>query len=288
MATSRVGRCRGRTTQTPPSLRPHQYSTIADWSLGLRRRLGCHLQGLPDHGPERHKTMTLEPGEFIGLPHARAAQGFHRIRRYGPLARRHKGARCRDRCTPSAYPRIPGTSPAATRWDAAVLTRVSIPGGSHREPAQRLVGYCAPNQHGQGFRPEWHPRHRLRARRHQLRSRAGGRAAYRRPQIPEAEQPDFSVPPLALTAWIGNELWQRIRGTWERYGYACVGFGHPLSLRDYLGQRGVELRALSEEQRFAEIAQLGQYLARGVGHVIQLQIRQTRFPCRQQSGRYQG
>src|SRR5215470_15203299 len=54
---------------------------------------------------------------------------------------------------------------------------------------------------------------------------------------PEAEQPHFSVPPLALTAWIGNELWQRIRGTWERYGYACAGFGQPLSLRDYLGQR---------------------------------------------------
>jgi len=85
---------------------------------------------------------------------------------------------------------------------------------------------------------------------------------------PEAEQPHFSVPPLALTAWIGNELWQRIRGTWDRYGYACVGFGHPLSLRDYLGQRGVELRALPEEQRFAEIAQLGQYLVRGVGHVV--------------------
>jgi len=85
---------------------------------------------------------------------------------------------------------------------------------------------------------------------------------------PAAERPHFSVPPLALTRWVGNELWQRIRGTWERYGYACVGFGHPLSLRDYLGQRGVELRALPEEQRFAEIAQLGQCLMREVGHIV--------------------
>ena len=85
---------------------------------------------------------------------------------------------------------------------------------------------------------------------------------------PAAERPHFSVPPLALTRWVGNELWQRIRGTWERYGYACVGFGHPLSLRDYLGQRSIELRALPEEQRFAEIAQLGQCLMRKVGRVV--------------------
>jgi glycerol-3-phosphate O-acyltransferase len=85
---------------------------------------------------------------------------------------------------------------------------------------------------------------------------------------PAGERPHFSVPPLALTAWVANELRQRIRGTWERYGYACVGFGHPVSLRGYLGQRGVDLRALPEEQRFAEIAQLGQCLMREVGHVV--------------------
>jgi glycerol-3-phosphate O-acyltransferase len=86
--------------------------------------------------------------------------------------------------------------------------------------------------------------------------------------IPADDRPHFSVPPLALTAWVVNELWQRIRGTWERYGYACVGFGHPLSLRGYLGRRGVDLRALPEEQLFAEIAHLGQCLMRGVGHVV--------------------
>jgi hypothetical protein len=47
-----------------------------------------------------------------------------------------------------------------------------------------------------------------------------------------------------------------------------VGFGHPLSLRGYLRQRGVDVRALPEEQRFAEVAQLGQYLIREVGHVV--------------------
>ena len=85
---------------------------------------------------------------------------------------------------------------------------------------------------------------------------------------PASERPQFSVPPLALTAWVANELWHRVRGTWKRYGYACVRVGHPLSLRDYLSQRSIDLRALSEEQRFAEIERLGQCLMREVGHVV--------------------
>jgi glycerol-3-phosphate O-acyltransferase len=85
---------------------------------------------------------------------------------------------------------------------------------------------------------------------------------------PANERPHFSVPLHALIVWVANELRQRIGGTWERYGYACVSFGHPLSLRGYLGQRGVYLRALPEEQRFAEIEQLGRCLMREVGHVV--------------------
>ena len=63
-------------------------------------------------------------------------------------------------------------------------------------------------------------------------------------------------------------LWQRVRGTWHRYGYACVSFGRPLSLRGYLAERGIDLRALPEEQRFAEIERLGQRLMGEVGRVV--------------------
>src|SRR5207244_1086033 len=54
---------------------------------------------------------------------------------------------------------------------------------------------------------------------------------------PAGERPRFAFNPLVLTAWIAKGLWQRIRGTWHRYGYACVSFGRPLSLRGYLGER---------------------------------------------------
>ena len=85
---------------------------------------------------------------------------------------------------------------------------------------------------------------------------------------PAGERPRFAFNPLVLSAWIAKGLWQRVRGTWHRYGYACVSFGRPLSLRAYLAERGTDVRALPEEQRFAEIERLGQRLMREVGHVV--------------------
>ena len=85
---------------------------------------------------------------------------------------------------------------------------------------------------------------------------------------PAGERPRFAFNPVVLTAWIVNGLWQRVRGTWHRYGYACVSFGRPLSLRGYLAERGTDIRSLSEEQRFAEIERLGQRLMREVGQVV--------------------
>jgi glycerol-3-phosphate O-acyltransferase len=85
---------------------------------------------------------------------------------------------------------------------------------------------------------------------------------------PAGERPRFAFNPLLLAAWLAKGLWQRLRGTWHRYGYACVSFGQPLSLRDYLRDRATDFRALPEAQRFAEIDQLGQRLMREVGQVV--------------------
>jgi len=85
---------------------------------------------------------------------------------------------------------------------------------------------------------------------------------------PDGERPHFAVKPLALVCWFAKGLWQGMRGTWHRYGYACVSFGRPLSLRRYLGDRSVDLRALPEERRFAEVGELGQRLMQEVGHVV--------------------
>jgi glycerol-3-phosphate O-acyltransferase len=85
---------------------------------------------------------------------------------------------------------------------------------------------------------------------------------------PKGERPRFAFNPLVLSGWLGKSVWQRMRGTWHRYGYACVSFGAPMSLRAYAGARGIDFRALPEAERFAEIERLGQSLMEAVGRVV--------------------
>jgi glycerol-3-phosphate O-acyltransferase len=85
---------------------------------------------------------------------------------------------------------------------------------------------------------------------------------------PQGERPRFAFNPLMLTGFLLRNLWLRLRGRWYRYGYACVSFGNPMSLRTYLGERGVDLRALAPEPRFAEIGRLGNRLMYEVGRVV--------------------
>jgi glycerol-3-phosphate O-acyltransferase len=82
------------------------------------------------------------------------------------------------------------------------------------------------------------------------------------------EKPRFAFSPVVLVGWLMRGLWLRLRGRWYRYGYACVSFGRPLSLREYMRDRAIDFRGLTAERRQAEIAQLGQRLMREVGRVI--------------------
>lgn len=68
--------------------------------------------------------------------------------------------------------------------------------------------------------------------------------------------------------YLGRSLWLAIRGRWYRYGYACVSFGTPISLRDHVASRGIDFRALQQEQRRSEIEALGNRLMEAVGRVV--------------------
>jgi glycerol-3-phosphate O-acyltransferase len=59
-----------------------------------------------------------------------------------------------------------------------------------------------------------------------------------------------------------------LQGRWYRFGYACVNFGSPLSMRAYIRERGVDLRALPREERFLETEKLAAALMRSVGKTI--------------------
>ena len=74
---------------------------------------------------------------------------------------------------------------------------------------------------------------------------------------PEGEKPRFKFSPKVLFGYLAHNVALRLRGKLYRYGYACVSFGKPVSLRQYVTERGIDFRTLDESRRFAEIERLG-------------------------------
>jgi glycerol-3-phosphate O-acyltransferase len=87
------------------------------------------------------------------------------------------------------------------------------------------------------------------------RGKAGGR-------------PSFRVSGRKTLGFVGNGIWLALRGRWHRYGYACVSFGKPISLKAHLAARHVDLRTLTPERRETEVAELGKVLMRELGRTV--------------------
>ncbi len=68
--------------------------------------------------------------------------------------------------------------------------------------------------------------------------------------------------------FLGRQLWLRLRSRWYRFGYACVNFGTPLSMRAWCVERRLDFRKLAPEQRSQAIAELGESLMRRVGDLV--------------------
>ncbi len=85
---------------------------------------------------------------------------------------------------------------------------------------------------------------------------------------PEGEKPRFAFSPVVLAGFLWQNLKLRLKGKLYRYGYACVSFGKPISLRQYVTERGIDFRMLDESKRFAETERLGAMLMEKVGEVV--------------------
>jgi glycerol-3-phosphate O-acyltransferase len=59
-----------------------------------------------------------------------------------------------------------------------------------------------------------------------------------------------------------------LRSEWHRFGYACVNFGSPVSMRDYCSKRGIDFQRLSGDARKQAMAALGNELMQAVGRVV--------------------
>jgi glycerol-3-phosphate O-acyltransferase len=59
-----------------------------------------------------------------------------------------------------------------------------------------------------------------------------------------------------------------LRSEWHRFGYACVNFGTPISMREYCRLRGIDFQALSGDERRTAMAYLGRELMDAVGRIV--------------------
>lgn len=59
-----------------------------------------------------------------------------------------------------------------------------------------------------------------------------------------------------------------LRSRWHRFGYACVNFGTPISMRRHLLAQGLDLRALEKEERAPHLARIGEELMAAIGKVV--------------------
>ena len=65
-----------------------------------------------------------------------------------------------------------------------------------------------------------------------------------------------------------RNVWLMARNRWHRFGYACVNFGTPVSLKDYRTRRGIDFAGLPREERFARVEELAKDLMEQIARVI--------------------
>jgi glycerol-3-phosphate O-acyltransferase len=86
-------------------------------------------------------------------------------------------------------------------------------------------------------------------------------------------EPDARKPGRFWTLWntlgfLLHNLRLMLSSEWHRFGYACVNFGTPVSMRDYSRARGLDFQKLTGEERKAAIADLGSHLMGAVGRIV--------------------
>jgi glycerol-3-phosphate O-acyltransferase len=84
----------------------------------------------------------------------------------------------------------------------------------------------------------------------------------------ELRRPGRAAAALTTLRFVAAQLGLALRGRWFRFGYACVNFGTPVSVRAYCAERGLDFRTLPREDRAREVAALGRHLMAAVGRLI--------------------
>lgn len=77
---------------------------------------------------------------------------------------------------------------------------------------------------------------------------------------PAARRRGIAGAGLTTTRFALRNVAQFLAGRWYRYGYACVNFGTPLSMRAWCRSRGIAFPSMAEPERHAAVEGLGREL----------------------------
>jgi glycerol-3-phosphate O-acyltransferase len=69
-------------------------------------------------------------------------------------------------------------------------------------------------------------------------------------------------------AFIGGNLLLMVTGRWYRFGYACVNFGRPLSMRTWVAGRNVDFRLMADAERHREVERVAATVMEAVAGII--------------------
>jgi len=85
---------------------------------------------------------------------------------------------------------------------------------------------------------------------------------------PEAKKPGGGKAAANTLAFLAHNLRLLLKSEWRRFGYACVNFGSPVSMRSYCAERGIDFQKLAGEDRRREMGELGRHLMDAVGRIV--------------------
>lgn len=85
---------------------------------------------------------------------------------------------------------------------------------------------------------------------------------------PRADRASASAAAGTAAQFVGRNVWLMARSRWHRFGYACVNFGSPVSLRKYLKRHALDFRSLSGEERSSRLSELARELMSEIARVI--------------------
>ena len=85
---------------------------------------------------------------------------------------------------------------------------------------------------------------------------------------PEAPKTGRLAAVGTLLGFIGHNLWRALQGRWHRFGYACVNFGVPMSMRAWCASHQLHFPDLSHADRKREVTRVADHLMQQIGQVI--------------------